>query len=165
MSILYDAHSLNDISNYITLYSLCFSSLCSQTWSDRASTSSRADRHSFSTEDYLDREADYADYDDLDEGVLEGTVLDNEGAIGGFTEFKTEPYDNSYFDFTSEDGPSGLLGEYEDDFMPESKYGTKNVVTHDHTYGAPYGGVPHVRKMDLKVRTINGVYKFTKCPR
>ena len=156
-------HLTDDISNYITLYSLCSVSLCSQTWSDRASTSSGADRHSFSTEDYLDR--DDADYDDLDEGVLEDTVLDNEGAIGGFTEFKTEPYDNSYFDFNSEAGPSGLLGEYEDDFMPESKNGTKNVVTHDHTYGAPYGGVPHVRKMDLKVNTLNDdVYKFTKCP-
>jgi len=118
----------------------------SYTWSDRASTSSAGERHSFSTDDYLD---------DLDEGVLEEDALD-EGAVGGLTACKTEPYDNSYFDYVSAAGPSDLLeefqelGEYEDEYMTETKYGAKNVVTHDHTYGAPYGGIPHVRKMDLK---------------
>jgi len=27
------------------------------------------------------------------------------------------------------------------------------LITHDHTYGAPPGGQPHVRKMDIKVST------------
>ncbi|XP_067932115.1 endoplasmic reticulum membrane sensor NFE2L1-like [Watersipora subatra] len=54
------------------------------------------------------------------------------GAVG-YT--KTEPYDDYY--------------------EPERKHfptHDTSVVSHDHTYGAPPGGVPHVRKMDMKTR-------------
>lgn len=55
------------------------------------------------------------------------------GAIG-YTGVKLEPYDYGFYDESL-----------------DMQSVDKRIVAHDHTYGAPPGGVPHVRKMDIKV--------------
>lgn len=89
-----------------------------------------------------------------------------DGAVG-YT--KTEPFDKDFFDYESQqndtadpfDMKDGAVGYtktelFDEDFFDyESQQNDarkeKGVVYHDHTYGAPPGGIPHVRKMDMKV--------------
>ena len=57
-----------------------------------------------------------------------------DGAVG-YT--KTEVYDDDEFYWNCQ----------------PVKFNT-SAITHNHTYGAPPGGVPHVRKMDMKVSSL-----------
>lgn len=63
------------------------------------------------------------------------------GAVG-YTDIKSEPFCDD-LDFC-------------DDYKPlkDLAFTDRSAVAHDHTYGAPPGGVPHVRKMDIKVKMV-----------
>lgn len=67
---------------------------------------------------------------------------DEPGAVGGYHDddivYKHEPLDDDD-EFLDLDLPQ---------FEPVCE---KSRIRHDHTYSAPPGGVPHVRKMDIKV--------------
>jgi len=62
-----------------------------------------------------------------------------EDGATGYRETKQEAcYDNGFFDFEAYSQPIKS---------------DKSAIMHDHTYGAPPGGQPHVRKMDIKVNS------------